>query len=253
MKKLLNISGLTIVEIIITLAVLGIVIGPLMAMFITSQKINNEGSKEYKSIQLAQQYMEEIKSMDVLDTTGYTKTIDGTNDVYKKTINTESNYSVDIEIKSKKEEHDEIEDVKFDLIMNIHDSSVTLNNNTYSLKESIVNIVLENSKIYIEEHELFENPRLMKLLLEEDAVVNITNNAGSPVKLYIYNINDSVEYDCNVNVLCGEVQKINNNSITPIIKTANNILYDIIIEVKKDGKTINSIDGTTIFKYKPSE
>jgi len=71
MKKSFCTDGLTIVEIIMTLAILGIVICPLMSLFVFSQKINNESEMEYKSILQAQKYMEEIQVMDKLDTLEY--------------------------------------------------------------------------------------------------------------------------------------------------------------------------------------
>lgn len=71
-KYILNKRGLTLVEIIMSFAVLGVVICPLMTMFIISQNICNYGDNEYKSMLLAQKYMEEIESMKEFDTDGFT-------------------------------------------------------------------------------------------------------------------------------------------------------------------------------------
>ncbi len=68
MKELFNNKGLTLVEIIMTLGILGVVICPLMNLLVLSQKINSEGEKEYKVIQTAQYYMDEIRAMDEIDT-----------------------------------------------------------------------------------------------------------------------------------------------------------------------------------------
>ena len=68
MKELFNNKGLTLVEIIMTLAILGVVICPLMNLLVLSQKINSEGEKEYRIIQTAQYFMEEIRAMDEIDT-----------------------------------------------------------------------------------------------------------------------------------------------------------------------------------------
>lgn len=51
-----------------TLAILGVVICPLMNLLVLSQKINSEGENEYEAIQTAQYFMEEIRSMDEIDT-----------------------------------------------------------------------------------------------------------------------------------------------------------------------------------------
>jgi len=87
--------------------------------------------------------------------------------------------------------------------------------------------------------------------LSRDSDINITNNLDKKIELYIYNLNNINPYKCNINVRKGEVLKINNNTTTPIPKTADNILYSIDIEVKKDSKVTN-IEGSTIFKYIPN-
>ncbi len=71
MRWLTNRRGFTIVEIIMSIAVIGIIIAPLMGMFVMSSKINQESSKEFKSFLEAQKYMEEIKAMDSIDVSRY--------------------------------------------------------------------------------------------------------------------------------------------------------------------------------------
>ncbi|MGB4438580.1 MAG: prepilin-type N-terminal cleavage/methylation domain-containing protein [Sedimentibacter sp.] len=67
LHKLLNCKGITLVEVIMTLSILGVAICPLTNMFIVSQKIINFSSDEFSSAQLAQFYMEEIKAMEEID------------------------------------------------------------------------------------------------------------------------------------------------------------------------------------------
>ncbi len=72
MKKLLSCCyGFTMVEVILSMAVLGIVIAPLMGIFVLSAKINRESSNEYKSFLEAQKYIEEIKAMESIDCTKF--------------------------------------------------------------------------------------------------------------------------------------------------------------------------------------
>ena len=71
-KCLNNNDGFTLVEIVMTIAILGIVISPLMSMFIYSQKINNRSLDEFDSLQQAISYMEEIKSLSEINTDEYT-------------------------------------------------------------------------------------------------------------------------------------------------------------------------------------
>jgi prepilin-type N-terminal cleavage/methylation domain-containing protein len=56
-------KGLTLIEIVVTIAVMGIVITPLASMFIVSAKINRESDIKYKATMTAQRHMEEIKAM----------------------------------------------------------------------------------------------------------------------------------------------------------------------------------------------
>lgn len=67
MKKITNNKGFTLVEIIITLALLGGLIVPLMNLLSVAYKLSSEAKTEYSSIQTAQAYVEEIKGMDSLD------------------------------------------------------------------------------------------------------------------------------------------------------------------------------------------
>jgi len=98
MKRLLSIDGLTIVEIIMSLAILGIVICPLMSIFIFSRKINNKNEIVYKSMQQAQSCMEEIQAMDFLDSANYK--FNSKNAYYERIIyEYVNNYSTEIIIK----------------------------------------------------------------------------------------------------------------------------------------------------------
>jgi prepilin-type N-terminal cleavage/methylation domain-containing protein len=93
-----NIHGLTLIEIIMSIAILGIVICPLMSLMIFSQKINNDGMKELKSLQQAQKYMEEIKSINELDTENYS--YNSQSNTYEKIImQTNTEYKAEIKIK----------------------------------------------------------------------------------------------------------------------------------------------------------
>ena len=247
MKKLLNKRGFTIVEIIVTLAVLGIVIGPLMAMFITSQKINNEGSKEYKSIQLSQQYMEEIKGMEKIDELSnyntshynYSKNGDGSYDI-ESLLATESPYVVKIEIKP----------VNNGIVVNddstVYGESIKITNDSvirnsvkvYDIINNNVDMsVTANKEVVIGTDAFLPNPATVKIILESDVTLNFMNNK-KVVEFYIDD-KDGV-FDCSVNVFGGVSPKV--FSIRNI--AAKGILYNIVIKVD-DQELVNS---TKIFK-----
>lgn len=80
-------KGLTLIEVIISLAVIGIVITPIISMFLLSAKINSESNLQHKSIFTAQKYIEEIKALEEINfdsyiysslTKAYEKTVDQT-------------------------------------------------------------------------------------------------------------------------------------------------------------------------------
>ena len=97
MRKLLNIKGLTLVEIIVTLGVIGIVIIPLLNIFILCQKVLNIGRNEYEAVQTAQYYMEEIKSMDIIDSEVYS--YDAESNIYERVVvQNEGKYGAEIRI-----------------------------------------------------------------------------------------------------------------------------------------------------------
>lgn len=95
MNNLLNKHGLTLVEIIVTLAILGIVICPLMTMFVSAQIISNKSNTEYKSFLLAQKYMEEIKAMDEINPESYSYNYDS-GYYERKIIQSDNNYKIKI-------------------------------------------------------------------------------------------------------------------------------------------------------------
>ncbi|MEL7649819.1 MAG: prepilin-type N-terminal cleavage/methylation domain-containing protein [Sedimentibacter sp.] len=66
-----NNRGITLVEIIVTVAVAGIFIVPLMGMFVFASGINSRSHEEFKAVMLAQAYVEQLKAMDGLDRDKY--------------------------------------------------------------------------------------------------------------------------------------------------------------------------------------
>ena len=242
MRKLFNKNGFTLIEIIVTLAIMSIVIGPLMAMLITSQKINNESEKEYKSLQYAQQYLEEIKAMDAINIKDY-----------PKTLTTADGYKIDIAVSSSSVA-ESVEELNYDATMTINaESNIIwedkfLTTDTIFMVDGMVDLAIDTdigeSKIFIEEAEpkvltAVANPKI-NIILFADTTINVLNCDGN-VEFYI-NDNDK-RYIWNINVIKGIAPKI--HSIEK--KTALDILYDITISVTKDGIT-KTTTGTTILK-----
>lgn len=241
MKKSFNKNGFTLVEIIVTLAIMSIVIGPLMAMLITSQEINNESEKEYKSLQYAQQYLEEIKTMDSINL-----------NYYPKTLTTTDGYTIHIAV-SPSSVADSEEALDYDATMTINAESNIIWEDEFSttviymvdgMVDLAINTDMGESKIFIEEEEpkvltAVASPKI-NVVLFADTTINILNCDGN-VEFYV-NDNDK-QYIWNINVNKGIAPKI--YSIEK--KSALDILYDITISVTKDGIT-KTTTGTTILK-----
>jgi prepilin-type N-terminal cleavage/methylation domain-containing protein len=93
-----NNRGMTLVELIVTIAVLGILIAPVTSMFVFSAKINMSARNEYEAAMLAQSYMEEIKSLIELDAQKYA--FNAATGKYERSVpETENGYGAEITIK----------------------------------------------------------------------------------------------------------------------------------------------------------
>lgn len=64
LKRLKNSSGLSFIELLFTIAILGIVMISISSLLINTSKINRESELLYQATLLAQSYMEDIKSSD---------------------------------------------------------------------------------------------------------------------------------------------------------------------------------------------
>jgi len=93
-------EGITLVEVIITIAITGVVIVPLMTLFVMCAKINRESDMEYKSMLTAQKYMEEIKAMKSMEDSDHENYIydPGTGSYERTVIQTEDEYGAEITI-----------------------------------------------------------------------------------------------------------------------------------------------------------
>lgn len=66
-KRLRNSSGLSFIELIITLAILGITMISFSSLLANTNKINKKSELQYMATLLAQSYMERIKASDTIN------------------------------------------------------------------------------------------------------------------------------------------------------------------------------------------
>lgn len=258
MRKIIDNKGLTLIEIIVTLSVLGIVVVPLMTMFTTSQKINNEGSNEYKRLQVAQRFLEDIKGIkeidDLVGDLGYTDNGDGTfsysdNDYSYDASDTKTyNVSVDVKKPSTGAAPETVDyDSSIQIIRDNTVSNVNINLEAADLiriktpNERInLNITVKPNLIIINGNNYSVNTGNIKVELEStddseniEATLNFVNNESSAILYIIYNGNT-----CNINSTGGIVPQIGKEIVQ------KDILYDVFINV--DGKQV--LQGTKILK-----
>ncbi|MDF2950063.1 MAG: hypothetical protein K0R07_2112 [Sedimentibacter sp.] len=119
-------KGLTLIEVIISLAVIGLVITPLMSMFVFAAQINSESSLELKSVLTAQKYIEEFKASEELDFGNYVFNSDM--GAYEKTVvQTADEFGAQIRIQSERSHLYSIEVSIFDgseVICSINSSKI---------------------------------------------------------------------------------------------------------------------------------
>jgi prepilin-type N-terminal cleavage/methylation domain-containing protein len=221
MMRIRNNKGLTLVEILITLAVLGIVIMPLMSMFFTSQKMNNESEMKYRAIQFAQ-------AMKILNTEddGYPPRGDGS---YGYVTSPDSEgYTIDVRIEKGAEyEGSDIEPAGIP----VFDRPIYIITDEDELE---IDIAPGIEKIGIEIAIPYDNAKAKIRLV----------NSDENLKVYIFKNKEHI----NSYKIMGDatVIEVAENSAKP-----DNQLYDITVTVEKDGSLIDIIRGTTVFEINP--
>ena len=114
-------KGLTLVELVVSLAILGIIMAPLSSFFVNTIKINKSSENQMIANQLAQKYMEQLKFSHIIELTDEEEPIEDTDYpnfeitkqvvAYKVDEHKENNKLVKITIKVKKknDNHDLVE------------------------------------------------------------------------------------------------------------------------------------------------
>lgn len=206
--------GLTLLEVIISLAILGIIIGPILSLSLTSAKISNYSNEKILATSLGQQCMEYIKNKDV-------------NLINFSEIGLEKNE--DIEMKNLLKDNDE-NVTDFDLFK-FPDSKTQYKNIIAKIKYSISNELVKTEYSDISNYDMIIN-------VDENNKVSIRNNEGIQGNEVV--LSEGKLFDVSLN---NPIIEITNNpsDIACTIKQGNNILYDNV----KISKTANSVNGKT--------
>lgn len=227
-------KGFTLIELIISLAIFGMIITPISSLFISSYKANISAKNQMRATYIAQREMERLKtSYDITNR-------DGENIV----DNTYTDFNYDIEINQVNkyeygEEYDELmEDINFISYSGFSagkEYDFIIDNNGY------VNINYKNSIIYTDKIDIVLEDYI-KILLEtnKDISIKIYNNSNKEVRFYTYNDNSVSVYNRagKTKIFSNLDKKVNDDSLE-----YNSRVYEIKVKVYKDGEKLEELEG----------
>ncbi|MDS0525686.1 prepilin-type N-terminal cleavage/methylation domain-containing protein [Clostridium sp. SHJSY1] len=191
-------GGYTLVEMIISIAILGMIMTPIYTMLIVSQKSNKDGSTKQTVALKGQEIFEEIKSEDIEQTTDSEGKINGikiwgieipspasegekeiSGDGYKVKVKITKNTSINLEENTSQEAGSKVETVNFNGIFSGTESPITVKLNgiqnymSYSSQDDVLKLVvnsktIENKKI-VEVKDRLNNSIITSYELVEDS------------------------------------------------------------------------------------
>ncbi|KPU28070.1 hypothetical protein TR13x_01650 [Caloranaerobacter sp. TR13] len=250
-------AGLTLIEVLVTIAILGIIIIPLSSFFITTAKINNESRDKFKATLIAQKFIEDLKLSDSI--------------VEGETQYKVENYDVIVNItnisdlsESESSFYDTIVDydVKIEIdkdnqnYISIYDKDDNLLAKDYISVEAKIDIAMIDSFITINiydnnsllsttniENNGDEGSLILNILGDMDFVINSNNQTENDLIIYFCKSGTSTSNYSFYN-LGGKVTRYENILILDN-KSESSLkgLYKVDVEVKKDGNTLEQITG----------
>ncbi|WP_202710856.1 prepilin-type N-terminal cleavage/methylation domain-containing protein [Sporosalibacterium faouarense] len=273
MKKILmNNKGITLIEIIVTIAILSIIIIPVFSMFLTTAKANRYSDDKMKSTIIGQKVMEDIKSSMVIEEGTNNRNIDD----YSVEINIEavSDYmfpeaslsgeadinDYDIRIVISEEDDSGSMNFNYDIYRNYpvdenlnNDSSFT---NIIPSDEATINLKYDGNIIIYDRpnkensvsFSITDDPKIrLEVYRDTDITVNAENTVSSDeLVIYMMKSSDSnAEY--NLKNRGGNIKTINNINISDGNNNEARV-YKINIKVfSKQGEKIEEITGYKTF------
>ncbi|KGG81444.1 hypothetical protein Y919_00335 [Caloranaerobacter azorensis H53214] len=248
-------AGLTLIEVLITIAILGIIIVPLSSFFITSAKINNESRDKFKATLIAQEFLEDIKLSDsiiegkfqynvenydvIVNVTSVSDLSEYENSSFYNTID----YDIKIQIDKNNENYISIYDRKDNLLANDYIAAKP-KIHVEMLESSIIIKIFDADKV-VSTTELKnygnKGSLILDILGDMDFTVKSRNHTEKDMILYFCK-SDNSNSKYSFHNLGGKVTRYEK-----ILISNNNSdfkgLYQIDVEVKKEGHTLEKITG----------
>ncbi|WZL71460.1 type II secretion system protein [Clostridiaceae bacterium 35-E11] len=245
-KLLKNEKGLTLIELIVTIAILGTITLPITTVFLNGAKTNQKAREQLTATMLAQKYMEDIKL----------------NNILEEGIDEESEGAYAIIIKKDVVENYQFpvvdeESVEYVMIVEMDkENHVIMNESSSTLSKDLpIEIINETSRIIYKLGEDIEIPipkngknAIVKFEIKGD--MNFTVRAynqvtNEPLSLYFFKTFDATAKYLVLN-MGGEVRTHSNYFIVKEDAKEKNMtsrLYKIDIQVKKKDKVLEHIVG----------
>lgn len=268
-----NNSGVTLIELIITIAVLALFIVPISGLFITSAKANTISQTELDATMLAQKCMEMVKSIkeiediddDAFANSGkeLTDSDYGNYKVIYKLTEVSSDYTSN-QINAEKEVNNLVLNVKstgVDVTTEKLDNGA-INTDTVAINKQFdeagtkkFTITLSNDGVKLKNDSTFtdidnsgDNDLHILVKGNENIVLLVENNRDDIAYIHV---SEGMNGNCEVIVTNGRVQKIINSDNEKFEKKNNQVIYKVFVEVyKEDGSTSDPtvrLEGYKIF------
>ncbi|WP_432665233.1 type II secretion system protein [Wukongibacter baidiensis] len=237
MQVLKENKGITLIEIIVSIAILGIIVTPLGSLFVSSVRNNSFAKEKMIANQVAQSYMEKFMA----DTISY---IDpDTNTGYVSDTDSNSGMTVEVAINEFNEE-DSYENstgqsIEYNYSANaseIDDTNNTLiieSDGTVKLSSKLLSLISSDS---IETGINIE----MKCNASTDKELKVSNESGKRVNIFKVKSSSGGKV-VTIDTESGEVYTYQNVYDESVVNEKKNRVYKIKIIVKKGSKTITEL------------
>lgn len=229
-KKYFNNKGFTFLELVIALALLGIIIIPISSLFIGSAKSTNTTNDKMVASYIAQREMEKIKSSNNISETETIEKIK--DDQYKS-------FSYEIEI-SKLDNYLTPENQSFDIDNTLIVNSQYLNDQGYySLivnKGGSYSLTKDFNGVFQTKDD--DITLLLDVETNSNNILKVSNNTNKVLKIYL-----KKGQDIDIENIVGDIRVYRNYNDNSDGSQSGSRVYQVVIKVYKKDKQIEELQG----------
>lgn len=273
-KYLKDNRGLTLIEILVSLAILGIIAVPISSFFVNTIRINKNSEDKMIANQLAQKYMEQVKFEEA--TTTSDDELIGTEGEFKiyKTVskdleegksysinkgnqlNSSMNYHIKLEVDT--DEYNNTKDKVVFKESNIGDITEGNIDNNYTARIRIEKISSGEIKIYFNDNPNYRyvnNIDLSEDINHNDPInIEISSKGKKNINIEVDSIEDTKtniyivkskksENEIDIKTMRGRIYSYENIYDNSVEKSENSWVYKIIVTVKKKEEELVKLIG----------